>query len=61
MPKEVKSSAKPVKAPRRGDSLADWIKTAAISLAIVVTFRGVVAQAYQIPSGSMERTLLVGD
>jgi signal peptidase I len=30
-------------------------------LAVVITFRGVVAQAYQIPTGSMERTLLVGD
>ena len=48
-------------APPKGDSLIDWIKTAAISLAIVITFRGVVAQAYQIPSGSMEKTLLVGD
>ena len=61
MPKDVKHSPKTVRAPKRGDSIADWVKTAAISLAIVVTFRGVVAQAYQIPSGSMERTLLVGD
>jgi signal peptidase I len=30
-------------------------------LAVVITFRGVVAQAYQIPTGSMERTLLIGD
>jgi signal peptidase I len=61
MSKDVKNSPKNVKGPRRGDSIKDWLKTAAISLAIVVTFRGVVAQAYQIPSGSMERTLLIGD
>ena len=63
MSKDSKSASMPKqgKASKRGDSLVDWIKTAAISLAIVVTFRGVVAQAYQIPSGSMERTLLVGD
>ncbi len=47
--------------PSKGESLKDWVKTAVISLAIIITFRGVVAQAYQIPSGSMENTLLVGD
>src|SRR5687768_16840863 len=44
-----------------GESLRDWIKTLVLVLAVVITFRGVVAQAYQIPTGSMERTLLVGD
>jgi len=50
--------------PKRGkqaETLADWIKTLVVVLAVVITFRGVVAQAYQIPTGSMERTLLVGD
>jgi signal peptidase I len=61
MAKESKADSKSAKAGRRGDTIVDWIKTAAISLAIVITFRGVVAQAYQIPSGSMENTLLVGD
>jgi len=61
MSKDEKNSSKQAKGPKRGDSIKDWVKTAAISLVIVVTFRGVVAQAYQIPSGSMERTLLVGD
>lgn len=46
---------------RRGESLQDWIKTLVLVLVVVITFRGVVAQAYQIPTGSMERTLLVGD
>ncbi len=61
MSTDGKSTAKTVTGPKRGDTFKDWVKTAAISLAIVVTFRGVVAQAYQIPSGSMESTLLVGD
>lgn len=47
--------------PKKGETLQDWIKTLVIVLAVVITFRGVVAQAYQIPTGSMERTLLVGD
>ena len=58
---DAKKPAMRSRAPKKGDTLAEWIKTAAISLAIVITFRGVVAQAYQIPSGSMERTLLIGD
>ena len=48
-------------APKKGETLQDWIKTLVIVLAVVITFRGVVAQAYQIPTGSMERTLLIGD
>lgn len=32
-----------------------------VGLLVVSLFRGVVAQAYQIPSGSMENTLLIGD
>ncbi len=42
-------------------SLKEWVKAIVFSVAFVVTFRGVVAQAYQIPTGSMEQTLLVGD
>jgi len=49
-------------APRRGDSsFREWVKALLFSVLFVVTFRGVVAQAYQIPTGSMENTLLVGD
>ena len=49
-----------VKKKRRSE-LREWIKTILIAGAIVVLFRGMVAQAFQIPSGSMENTLLVGD
>jgi signal peptidase I len=49
------------KPPRQESTLTEWIKAIVISVAVVVTFRGVVAQAYQIPSGSMENTLLIGD
>jgi len=55
-----KSSTKPASAARES-ALKEWIKAIAFSVLFVVTFRGVVAQAYQIPTGSMEKTLLVGD
>jgi signal peptidase I len=45
----------------QSSSLREWVKAILFSVVFVVTFRGVVAQAYQIPTGSMERTLLVGD
>ncbi|HYR68493.1 MAG TPA: signal peptidase I [Candidatus Dormibacteraeota bacterium] len=42
-------------------TIKEWLKAIIFSVLFVVTFRGVVAQAYQIPTGSMENTLLVGD
>jgi len=53
--------AQPRRNKKRQSSLAEWIRAIVLSVAVVVTFRGVVAQAYQIPSGSMEKTLLIGD
>ncbi len=59
-------SSKPKK-PRASESTArestlkEWVWAIVFSVLFVVTFRGVVAQAYQIPTGSMEQTLLVGD
>ncbi len=49
-----------VKRKRRSE-LREWIKTILVAGTVVILFRGMVAQAYQIPSGSMENTLLVGD
>jgi signal peptidase I len=47
---------------RRAKSpLREWVEVIVVGLLVVSLFRGVVAQAYQIPSGSMEKTLLVGD
>jgi signal peptidase I len=56
----AKLKRKPQNGSRR-ESFLDWIKTLVVVLAVVITFRGVVAQAYQIPTGSMEKTLLIGD
>jgi signal peptidase I len=42
-------------------AVREWIEVVVVGLLVVSLFRGVVAQAYQIPSGSMENTLLIGD
>ena len=49
------------KQPKQKSDLLEWVKTLSILILVILVFRGMVAQAYQIPSGSMERTLLVGD
>jgi signal peptidase I len=46
---------------RKNSEVREWIKSLTIGILAVLIFRSMVAQAYQIPSGSMERTLLVGD
>jgi signal peptidase I len=40
---------------------ADWAKTVIPALLLALFARTYVAQAYNIPSGSMENTLLIGD
>ena len=42
-------------------AVLDWIKSIAISFAIFLVLRTFVVQTFVITSGSMERTLLVGD
>lgn len=39
----------------------EWIKSLAIALAIFLVLRTFLIEAFRIPSGSMENTLLVGD
>jgi signal peptidase I len=46
---------------RKKSEVREWVKALSIGILAVLIFRSMVAQAYQIPSGSMERTLLVGD
>ena len=46
---------------RKKSDLREWVKSLSIGIVAVLIFRAMVAQAYQIPSGSMEQTLLVGD
>jgi signal peptidase I len=48
---------------RRGSFafLGDWAKIFTVSVALFFALRTFVVEAFKIPSGSMERTLLVGD
>jgi signal peptidase I len=47
-------------APRRNE-LVEWVKSIGIAVALFVVIRTFLVQAYTIPSGSMEQTLLIGD
>lgn len=42
-------------------ALWDWIKSLAVALVIWFFLRTFLVEAFRIPSGSMERTLLIGD
>ncbi|HEY4102085.1 MAG TPA: signal peptidase I [Gemmatimonadales bacterium] len=52
-------------AARRGASIArwflEWLKSIAIALVVWLFLRTFVVEAFTIPSGSMENTLLIGD
>lgn len=39
----------------------DWIKSLAIAIVLALVIKTTLVEAYKIPSGSMENTLLVGD
>lgn len=47
--------------PRGENDLLEWIKSVAIAVLLFFVIRTFLIQAFTIPSGSMENTLLVGD
>ena len=64
MMSESAKAGAPDKAPPKKtgkDSAKEWIKSIAVALAIWLVLRTVLLEAFRIPSGSMERTLLPGD
>ncbi len=59
--KKKSKITKKKKQAKNGDSLFDWIKTIAIALALAFIAKTSIVEAYWIPSGSMEDTLLIDD
>jgi signal peptidase I len=59
----VPASTEPVKAPppRRKSVFREYAEAMIIALGLALFIRTFFLQAYKIPSGSMERTLLIGD
>jgi signal peptidase I len=57
----VEKAAVPVQPRSFGAWLLDWAKSIAIALVVWMVLRTFLIEAFRIPSGSMENTLLVGD
>ena len=57
----VEKTHTPVQQRTFGAWLLDWAKSIAIALVVWMVLRTFLIEAFRIPSGSMENTLLVGD
>lgn len=65
MPPEVPAFEAPVRVRNRTLQsmlvVVDWLKSLSLALVLFVLVRATLVEAFKIPSGSMEGTLLVGD
>jgi signal peptidase I len=60
MSKKIAESKDPSE-PRRHSSTREWYESLLVAGAFVLFVRTFVVQTYQVPTGSMEKTILVGD
>src|SRR5258705_3725052 len=49
------------RATRTKSTLREYVEAIVLAVLLTVVIRGLVVQAFRIPTGSMENTLLVGD
>jgi len=62
--KDAAPEARPVRrpqSPNMGRWLWEWIKSISVAILLFLVIRTFVVEAFKIPTGSMEDTLLVGD
>ena len=55
------AGAKSRRAARTKSTLREYVEAVVLAILLTVVIRGLVVQAFRIPTGSMENTLLVGD
>lgn len=61
-PRKPKKTTKDKKRkPDKKDVAMEWIKSIIIALILALITRATVVQAFRIPTGSMQDTLLIGD
>lgn len=61
-PEDVQGDPSAPSAWSRGARVAwEWVRSVALALVLFLVVRAFVVEAFKIPTGSMERTLLVGD
>jgi len=58
---ESAGAGAPVRRKSASQSAREWIKSIAIALVIWFVLKTLLVEAFRIPSGSMENTLLIGD
>lgn len=59
--KQGKSATRAAPKPSGARALWDWIKSFAVAIVLFLVIRTFLVEAFRIPTGSMENTLLVGD